>query len=114
MSALFENVRLHILNGRILRARIPRPRLLLRCSSPVHPARVNPSPSMKLNRFVRLSCVLTAVPVCFTHAQTAPPPASQPPDVVELSPFVVNTDQDVGYLAGNTLAGSRLNTALKD
>lgn len=33
---------------------------------------------------------------------------------IELSPFVVNEGSDVGYLAGNTLAGSRLNTQLKD
>ncbi|MEI8255528.1 MAG: TonB-dependent receptor plug domain-containing protein, partial [Deltaproteobacteria bacterium] len=30
------------------------------------------------------------------------------------SPFLVNADQDVGYQAANTTAGSRLNTALKD
>lgn len=35
-------------------------------------------------------------------------------DVVELSPFEVNASHDVGYQATNTLAGSRLNTALKD
>ncbi len=33
---------------------------------------------------------------------------------VELSPFVVSDDKDVGYLATNTLAGTRLNTSLKD
>ena len=35
-------------------------------------------------------------------------------ETVELSPFVVNTDRDLGYLAENTLAGSRLNTKLRD
>jgi len=35
-------------------------------------------------------------------------------EVFELSPFVVDTDGDVGYLAGNTLSGSRMNTNLKD
>ncbi|MGH8020556.1 MAG: TonB-dependent siderophore receptor [Opitutaceae bacterium] len=35
-------------------------------------------------------------------------------DVVSLSPFEVSTDEDVGYLAANTLAGSRLDTSLKD
>ena len=35
-------------------------------------------------------------------------------EVVELSPFEVNTSRDVGYAAENTLAGSRLNTALRD
>jgi iron complex outermembrane receptor protein len=35
-------------------------------------------------------------------------------EAIELSPFVVTTDKDVGYLAANTAAGSRLNTALID
>ncbi|KAF0095920.1 MAG: TonB-dependent receptor [Puniceicoccaceae bacterium 5H] len=35
-------------------------------------------------------------------------------EVFELSPFAVETSGDVGYMAQNTLAGSRLNTSLKD
>src|SRR5690606_28476771 len=35
-------------------------------------------------------------------------------EIVALTPFEVNTSQDVGYVAQNTLAGSRLNTSLKD
>lgn len=35
-------------------------------------------------------------------------------DVFFLSPFIVETDKDVGYLAGNTLSGSRMNANLKD
>ena len=35
-------------------------------------------------------------------------------ETVELSPFVVNTARDRGYVAENTLAGSRLNTKLRD
>ncbi|MGH7944354.1 MAG: hypothetical protein ACREH8_11615 [Opitutaceae bacterium] len=59
--------------------------------------------------------------ICFlitTRAQSVPPAATpaaaaeQKP--VELSPFVVDDTKDVGYLATNTLAGSRFNTALKD
>ncbi len=42
------------------------------------------------------------------------PAAAEEDDVVELSPFVVNSSQDVGYQATNTLAGTRLNTNLKD
>ena len=38
---------------------------------------------------------------------TAASTTAQEP-VVELSPFTVNTDKDVGYSAENTLAGSRL------
>jgi len=33
---------------------------------------------------------------------------------IQLSPFEVNTSRDLGYLAENTLAGSRLNTRLRD
>jgi len=42
--------------------------------------------------------------------------AAQPDEnrVVELSPFEVNASNDVGYLARNTLAGTRMNTALRD
>jgi len=41
------------------------------------------------------------------------PSASGDPTLV-LSPFEVNTSQDFGYIATNTLAGSRLNSALAD
>jgi iron complex outermembrane recepter protein len=52
-------------------------------------------------------------------AQTTPPatPAATSPEseeLVVLSPFEVNATSDIGYLAQNTLAGSRLNTNLKD
>src|SRR5690606_444480 len=47
--------------------------------------------------------------------RSAAPAESQIDDhTIQLSPFEVNTDQDVGYLAANTLAGSRFNTALRD
>ncbi|MGH7944355.1 MAG: TonB-dependent receptor plug domain-containing protein, partial [Opitutaceae bacterium] len=46
-------------------------------------------------------------------AQTAPPPIPSP-GVVELSPFTVTESSEVGYLASNTLAGSRFNTPLSD
>ncbi|MBL9186611.1 MAG: hypothetical protein JNK23_03950 [Opitutaceae bacterium] len=35
-------------------------------------------------------------------------------EALVLSPFVVSSDKDVGYLAANTLSGSRLNTPLVD
>ncbi|MDA0350455.1 MAG: TonB-dependent receptor plug domain-containing protein [Verrucomicrobia bacterium] len=35
-------------------------------------------------------------------------------EVYELSPFTVDEQQDVGYLATSTLAGTRLNTPLRD
>lgn len=52
-------------------------------------------------------------------AQTSASSAGNPPgppagDVIELSPFVVNTSKDTGYQATSTLAGTRLNTPVKD
>jgi iron complex outermembrane receptor protein len=49
-------------------------------------------------------------------AQVAPSPAAKKDDdrVLELSPFTVRADQDEGYRARNTLAGSRLNASLAD
>jgi outer membrane receptor protein involved in Fe transport len=35
-------------------------------------------------------------------------------EIYEMSPFVVDSSDNVGYLATNTLAGTRLNTELKD
>jgi outer membrane receptor protein involved in Fe transport len=59
-----------------------------------------------------------------TSAQTAPAPAPAPtapagsaentPPPVELSPFEVRAENDVGYQAANTTSGSRLNSRLKD
>lgn len=61
--------------------------------------------------------VLALTGVSELAAQSAPAASAlaAPSDpVVELSPFVVQNDKDAGYLAANTLAGSRLNTSLKD
>eukprot|EP01031_Cornospumella_fuschlensis_P045163 gene45163-55246_t len=44
-------------------------------------------------------------------AADAKAPAEAP---VELSPFVINGDSDKGYVATSSLAGSRVNTPLKD
>lgn len=45
-----------------------------------------------------------------TSAGTSAPPE----DVLKLNPFTVSTDRDRGYAASSTLAGTRLNTALRD
>lgn len=64
---------------------------------------------------ITLRAVLALVPAALALGQTPPPgnPADADETIV-LSPFIVNTSSDVGYLAGNTLAGSRLNTSLRD
>lgn len=53
-----------------------------------------------------LSCLVAAI-IPATQAQNDE-------DVFELSPFSVDVSGDVGYAAQNTLAGSRLNSRLKD
>ncbi|MBI5691424.1 MAG: hypothetical protein HZC55_15170 [Verrucomicrobia bacterium] len=45
---------------------------------------------------------------------TVPAVEARHDDPIELSPFVVSTVKDVGYQATNTLAGTRLNTSIKD
>lgn len=64
--------------------------------------------------FFRLPCVAALCAVPALTAQTATPPPRGDAEVVELSPFTVSTNQDLGYQAENTLAGSRLNTKLRD
>jgi len=47
-------------------------------------------------------------------AQAAPAVTATDNEVIELSPFVVTSDNDQGYRAASTLAGTRLRTDLKD
>lgn len=47
-------------------------------------------------------------------ADTTAKPVGTDDDIVVLSPFSVTADQDVGYVANNTLAGSRLRTNLSE
>src|SRR5262245_12293319 len=50
------------------------------------------------------------------YAQTIAPLGSEPSqqDAIKLSPFIVDSTRDTGYQADSTLAGTRLNTPLKD
>jgi iron complex outermembrane recepter protein len=59
---------------------------------------------------------LLAASTGFGQATAPAAPATPPVDagVVELSPFTVNAAADKGYRAENTLAGSRLNSSLRD
>ena len=58
--------------------------------------------------------------LCTALLATLPPlPAAEPrtptpAEVTVLSPFEVTGEKDVGYQAGNTMSGSRLNSSLKD
>ena len=48
------------------------------------------------------------------RAAKAPVTTAGPGEVVELSPFQVSAAADRGYLAANTLSGTRLNSKLED
>ena len=81
-------------------------------SSPSPPASSHPvmKPQKKLSAFAAwLAVVLAPAPSNGQVGGTAPTN-----ETVVLSPFEVNSSKDVGYLAKDTLAGSRLNTSLKD
>ncbi len=76
---------------------------------------------MKTKIPVLFSALCALVPLAQLLAQTLPSPATPAvrtapanDSVVELSPFTVNVSADKGYRAENTLAGSRLNSSLRD
>jgi iron complex outermembrane recepter protein len=70
-----------------------------------------PSISM-IKRAVALLGLLVAQ---VSEAQTSSPPAvAKNEDTIELSPFVVSASSEQGYVAASSLAGSRVNTPLKD
>lgn len=70
---------------------------------------INPHPA-PLVAFLASVVAAFAQPTAPAHAD----PSSQKDDAVLLSPFEVSTSSDVGYVATNSLAGSRLNASLKD
>src|SRR5688572_4540536 len=71
-----------------------------------------------------VATLLSSILALASHAQIAPPPSSPASSAnsstssstapIELSPFEVRAENDVGYQAGNTTSGSRLNSRLKD
>lgn len=70
-----------------------------------------------MNRILAARSVAALVGAGAALGQTAPvtSSANAPKDeAVVLSPFEVSTGSDVGYVATNSLAGSRLNASLKD
>ncbi len=70
-------------------------------------------PSQNRRRFVVLvASLMVCAPAMRVRAQADGNTARD--EVVALTPFTVVSDRDTGYAAENTLAGSRLNTSLKD
>ena len=63
----------------------------------------------------KVEAVLPGIQAAFVNIGTEKSAFLHAADVVvELSPFTVNSAADKGYRAENTLAGSRLNTSLRD
>lgn len=72
--------------------------------------------SFRLSPWLTGAVVLATVAIqTGSLAQVAPAVSVVAKDEpIELSPFVVATDKDTGYVASTTLAGTRLNPALRD
>lgn len=76
-----------------------------------------PKPVAISNRLLPVLLILglASIPNVQDFAEEVSPPSSGgQSQVVNLSPFVVSTNKDVGYLATNSISGSRINTAIKD
>jgi iron complex outermembrane recepter protein len=85
-----------------------------RWPTPSQPETRTPKAEQPMKRetlLTKLAATFAVIAAPLMTAQVAPAVLNGP---VELSPFNVDASRDVGYLAGNTLAGSRLNTSLKD
>ena len=83
--------------------------------NPPTPKRVTHS-LIKVIVFIGLAhaAVASAQSVPAAATTTTAPDKDKTEDVVALSPFTVNAEEDKGYRASSTLAGSRLKTSLKD
>ena len=73
----------------------------------VNPPRFFPSLAVRL-------CGLALLLPAVLPAQTTPATTETDDEIVQLSPFEVSSGTDVGYLANDTLAGSRMRTKLTD
>ena len=73
---------------------------------------------MNPTQTTRLAVALAAISAAVMSAQTVPANAggttNPEGETIRLSPFIVNAQNDVGFVAASALAGGRLNTDLKD
>jgi outer membrane receptor protein involved in Fe transport len=67
---------------------------------------------MKIKRFIL--CTACFLPHVLPAQDTTEATSNEEEEVFTLSPFVVDSSKDSGYLASQTLAGTRLATSLKD
>lgn len=74
---------------------------------------------MNLHKHILLCCLNGVILTGASAQQVSPAPgtasANENDDaIIRMNPFEVTSDQDTGYVASNTLSGSRLNTQLRD
>jgi hypothetical protein len=89
---------------------VPRRR---RSFSPMSNPWITPS-LLRRRRLPRLLGLLGLGSVAHGQGVAPAPVSPAPAEVVELSPFVTTAGSEKGYVATSSLAGSRVNTALKD
>lgn len=70
------------------------------------------APKIRFKQYFSLGLTLSLTGAICSYAQEAA--SGDDEDIFELSPFEVDGSKDVGYRAANSLAGSRLNTSLRD
>jgi outer membrane receptor protein involved in Fe transport len=77
-----------------------------------------PGPAARGWLIIALLVFTSSARAAVATAPTPPAPATKPADPdgapIELSPFEVRAEADVGYQAANTTSGSRLNSRLRD
>ncbi|HSH09422.1 MAG TPA: TonB-dependent receptor plug domain-containing protein, partial [Oceanipulchritudo sp.] len=66
------------------------------------------------NNLKSIGRILISASLLVTASAQAQDTPAEDKEVFELSPFEVSTEGSIGYLANNTLAGTRLNSQLKD
>ena len=75
----------------------------------------SPRPFASVCSTCRLLALLGLPLAAWTQvAPVSAPPATRDEAAVELNPFVVSTNRDVGYRANTSLAGTRINVELRD
>jgi outer membrane receptor protein involved in Fe transport len=72
------------------------------------------SPMQPKNLIARVAAVFAGLAAPLAGAAESAPATDAPGGPTLLSPFEVRTDKDVGYVATSSLAGSRMNTDLRD
>lgn len=93
-------------------ARSPTDRANARSANPETPTTEDTMSNDRSLKRIASRALLALFTIPPLSAQTATNPPEEP--ATELSPFVVNADQDTGYTATSTLAGTRLRSDLKD